>query len=84
MAQAMAAYQGQMALEHGVGPRPGMLVGIRDAAFRSPVSCGTLLYIRVELKHRVGDFVIAECATLDGDNICAKATLKFYAPGSQS
>jgi predicted hotdog family 3-hydroxylacyl-ACP dehydratase len=84
MAQAMAAYQGHMALEHGVAPRPGMLVGIRDAAFHAPISCGALLRIRVQIKHRVGDFAIAECAALDGVRVCAQATLKFYAPGPLS
>jgi len=80
MAQAMAAYQGQMALEFGISPRPGLLVGIRDAAFQAPVSCGTRLRIRVEIKHRVGDFSIAECVVLDGEQNCASATLKFFAP----
>lgn len=84
MAQTMAAYQGQIALERRITPQPGMLVGIRDAHIESQVRCGERLSIHVEITHRVGDFAVASCRVSRGDEAVARAALKFYVPGLPS
>lgn len=84
MAQTMAAYQGQKALERNIPPQPGLLVGVRDARIESAVPCDEYLQIRVEITHRVGDFAVASCRISRDDDVVASATLKFHVPGFSS
>ena len=83
MAQAMAAYRGQIARERNIAPQPGLLVGVRDAQLLSRVRCGELLEIRVKITHRVGDFAVASCRVRRGEEIVASAMLKFYVAGME-
>ena len=81
MAQTLAAYQGHYALTRNIPPQPGLLVGIRDARIDAAVLPGDALRIRIEITHRVGDFVVATGRVDRADETVARATLKVYVPG---
>ncbi len=80
MAQTMAAHQGQRALEQGIEPVLGMLVGLKDVIFHQSVGWGVRLDIRVDITHNVGSFYLADCSVARDSVEVASGTLKFFVP----
>jgi 3-hydroxyacyl-[acyl-carrier-protein] dehydratase len=77
LAQTVAALCGQHALSSGSSSGEGMLVGISDFVFSTPVWCDDALELRIALTRRIDPFVLAHGTVLRDDVVVAEGNLKL-------
>lgn len=80
MAQAIAAFEGCRAREHGAGPKVGFLIGSRHYSCSAPVfPVGTSLEVRIVRQWEEGGLGLFE-GTLRGGEITAEASISVFQP----
>lgn len=80
MAQAIAAFEGCRAREHGAGPKVGFLIGSRHYSCSAPAfPVGTSLEVRIVRQWEEGGLGLFE-GTLRGGAITAEASISVYQP----